>query len=371
VDAIRTLHFIETIGPGGAETMCLRLARGLVEAGSPATVAVRGGSWAEAAAREAGLRVEVVQSPRLRWSWFRRLHDVVRRQHIELVQTHLYGGALYGGLLAQLARLPAVCTFHGQSDIKDHERFAPLKWSCIRRGAAAMVFVSDALRRHFRGRGLVSANDGDVIPNGIDLSGFSPGRDDHLRRGWGIDPDDLLVGAIGNVRPAKAYETFVAVASRLVRGGLKCRFVIVGEPDPALVSDLMRQAGALGIADLITFAGYREDVGRVLNNFDVYLLTSRTEGFSLSVLQAMASGIPVVATRCGGPEEIIEDGVTGFLAGVGDEARLTELVRQLAGSPSLRAKVGAAAAAAVGGKYTASQMVQAYLALYERVVSQV
>src|SRR5207244_3005900 len=97
----------------------------------------------------------------------------------------------------------------------------------------------------------------------------------------------------------------------LKASGAGYRFVIVGDGDEGYTRELAALRDQLGLSNDLTFAGFRSDIHRAMATFDVYALTSRSEGFSLSTIEAMASGVPVVATRCGGPEQILDDGLTG------------------------------------------------------------
>lgn len=363
------LHFIETIGPGGAESMFVEIAVRAQEAGLRSVGLAREGSWAAAELGARGVPVVEIPRPRLRPDWFRRVAKTIRREAIDVIHTHLHGGALYGGMAALWAGVPVVSTFHGQWDIKVSEPRAWLKWALIRRSARRFVFVSDLLRAHFVAAGVVRDVQTTVIPNGIDLAAHPQRRDDSLRRELGVGSEDVLVGAVGNIRPAKAYEVFLEVAARLVQGddGDRYRFVIVGDRNDDSYAALQPQLIRLGLGGRVSFTGYRNDVPRVLGNLDVYLLTSSTEGFSLSLVQAMACGVPVVATRCGGPSVIVDDGRTGWLADVADVPALADGVARMVGDASRRADMVRAARETVERRFSVEAMAGAYCELYEAV----
>lgn len=363
------LHFIETVGPGGAESIFVEVAARVRDAGLRSVGLAREGSWAAAELRARGVPVVDIPRPALRPDWFGRVTRAIRRESIDVIHTHLHGGALYGGMAALWAGLPVVSTFHGQWDIKASEPRAWLKWALIRQSARRFVFVSDPLRAHFVAAGVVRDVETAVIPNGIDLAAHPQRRDDSLRRELGVGPDEVLVGAVGNIRPAKSYDVFLEVAARLVRGesGDRYRFVIVGDQNDDSYAALQPEVTRLGLGDRVFFTGYRSDVARVLGNLDVYLLTSSTEGFSLSLVQAMACGVPVVATRCGGPEIIVDDGRTGWLAPVGDVRALADRVAQEVAGGSRRADMVRAAREAVERRFSVEAMAGAYRGLYEAV----
>jgi glycosyltransferase involved in cell wall biosynthesis len=144
------------------------------------------------------------------------------------------------------------------------------------------------------------------------------------------------------------------------------QFVIVGEGAGALREELMSLRDRLGIRDAVHFAGFREHVERILQNLDLFLITSRSEGFSLATVQAMASGIPVVATRCGGPEEIVSDGVSGLLVDTDSPNQITEAVERLMRDGELRQRLARAARESAQNEFSTNTMVARYEALYGR-----
>jgi glycosyltransferase involved in cell wall biosynthesis len=124
----------------------------------------------------------------------------------------------------------------------------------------------------------------------------------------------------------------------------------------------------LGLAEAAVFTGARDDISSVMAGFDIYALSSRSEGFSLSTIEAMASGLPVVATRCGGPEQILDDGATGLLVENGSAEAIAGAIDRLRRNPAERARIGRAAREAVLSRYSVEAQVRAYEGLYERTL---
>lgn len=186
-----------------------------------------------------------------------------------------------------------------------------------------------------------------MIHNGIDAQTFAPGRDQSVRDELAMEDGDVLIGAIGNARPSKDSAVLLRAAAFLRSGSVRYRFVIVGDADGPLYDRMISLCRELDIEDIVIFTGFRPDVPRVLRNLDVFVITSSTEGFSLTTIQAMTCGVPVVATRCGGPEELIEDGVTGVLVPVGSPDGVAQAIKGLATDSERRAKLARAARAVV------------------------
>jgi glycosyltransferase involved in cell wall biosynthesis len=260
-------------------------------------------------------------------------------------------------------------TIHGHADLPVADRLAPLRYGVLRLGASHVVAVSEALRRTFVSRSRFPGVRTSVIYNGIDLESFTPGRDQTFRRELGIGPDEFVFGALGNVRAPKAYDVLLRAAALLATESVSSRVVIVGDTSGSIFPELQKLHAALGLGNRVVFAGFRRDVPQVLRAFDALVLSSWTEGFSLATVQAMATGIPVVATRSGGPEEILEDGVTGLLVSVGDAAALAASMRRLRDEAELRLQLGAAGPAAVMARFDRRSMLEAYQRLYDALLA--
>lgn len=323
------LHLIDTGGPGGAETIFLELATGLDPHRWSSIVVVPERDWLESALRERGVEPFVVASEgSFDLGYVRRLDALMRRHRVDIVQTHLLSTSVYASVAARFRRIPVVAALHGAADVAPDERFRRAKFGLLRRRRNRLVFVSDALRRWYVETQGVREASTRVVHNGVDLEHFAPGRDDAFRRELGIGPDEVLVGALGNLRRPKRYDVFLRMAAALRTRSPRYRFAVVGQGDGPLRDELLTLRTALGLEDVVTFAGFRGDVRRVLRAFDVYALSSEFEGFSLTTLQAVACGVPVVATRSGGPQEIVDEGVSGTLVPPGDPGALAEAIHR-------------------------------------------
>jgi glycosyltransferase involved in cell wall biosynthesis len=223
--------------------------------------------------------------------------------------------------------------------------------------------VSRFLEQHFADTGLFSPPDAHVIPNGIDCAVFSPGPS-ALRAELGIPADAPLVGAVGNMRPAKAYPVLLRAFARVLEQRPDARLVIAGQGGNHIEDRLGRLTAELEIAAAVTFVGFRKDVPEVMRALDVYALSSSDEGFSLTTVQAMATGLPVVATRCGGPEEILSDPRHGVLVANGDPAALAEGLLDLLGDDERAVAMGRRARDHVLKTYSIEAMVRRYAGLY-------
>lgn len=365
---ITVMHLISTSGPGGAETACVNLIRGLDPARWRGIVVLPEKGWLyDQVQRAGGQPIVLARGSRFDLpSYFVALARLVRKHKVGLIHGHLFGPSYCASLLGLLMKLPVVGTLHGQVDLHPEERFKRIEFGLLNRGASRVVFVSESLRRFFLGTGLLRIEITAVIPNGVDAERFSRAPDRSLRAAFGASDDDFLVGAVGNVRPAKGYDVLLRAAALLIARSANYRFVVVGEADSDLGLRLLSLREELGLVDCVSFPGYLTDVTTALNAFDLYAITSRSEGFSISTVEAMAAGLPVVATRCGGPEEIVDDGVSGILVDNGSPEAVAAAIESLRVNPRWRRNLGDSARVAVRRTFTMEAHLHAYVALYEQ-----
>lgn len=364
---IRVLHVIDTGGPGGAETVFLQTATRLDPARFQSTAIVGGMGWLAKQFRERGEPPHVLPAKgSFNVRYLSRLLRLARLHRSDVIAAHLYGSSVYASLAGTLLSIPVVSVLHGHSDVPDVERFSSLKAAIIRRGSRRVVFVSERLQDHLRSRFRLTDAQCAVIPNGVDTHVFGPSRDRSLRAELGLSDDTALLGAIGNVRRPKAYDVLLRVARTLIDRSQRFHLVIAGDCANDLGRQLQQLSTELGVERHVTFLGLRPDVSRILNNLDVFVLSSHTEGFSIACVEAMACGIPVVATRSGGPEQILE-GDTGILVPTGNPESLALAVERIISSKELAATLTARGMKRVHEQYSLSTMLSRYEALLERV----
>jgi glycosyltransferase involved in cell wall biosynthesis len=291
---------------------------------------------------------------------------LARRFRVDVILTHLYGSAVYASMVGTLLSIPVVSVLHGQTDVPRSERFASVKAAIVRKGCSEVIFVSDHLKDHLRPRlGLPPAQCA-VIPNGVDTRVFRPSRDFSLRTELGLSDDTVLIGAIGNIRKPKAYDVLLRAMCTLVDRPHRLHLVIAGDCANALGMQLKQLKHELGIERHVTFLGLRPDVSRILNNLNAFVLSSQTEGFSIACIEAMACGVPVIATRSGGPEQILQD-QAGLLVPTADPEALATAVELVISSKELAADLTQRALKRVHEQYSLTTMLARYQILLERV----
>ena len=364
---IKVLHVIDTAGPGGAETVFLQTATRLDPARFQPAAVIGGGGWLAKQLQESRLPPHIVPAKgSFNIRYLSRLLRLAQRHRSDVIVAHLYGSSVYASLVGALLSIPVISVLHGQSDVPDAERFSSTKSAIVRRGSRKVVFVSERLREHLQARLHLKDGHCAVIGNGVDTESFRPCRDGSLRAELSLADDTPLIGAIGNVRAPKAYDVLLRAARALLDRSLRFHMVIAGDCANVLGGQLQQLSRDLGLERNVTFLGLRPDVSRILSNLDVFVLSSDTEGFSIACIEAMACGVPVVATRSGGPEEILE-GNAGLLVPTADPPALALAMAEVLTSRELSAELTAKALTRVQERYSLTAMLSRYEALLEEV----
>ncbi len=364
------LHTIETGGPGGAETVLLRLASSLDAARFRSIALVAWKGWLQERLEEAGVPTFVAMGKA--WHDFRAtrtLCDLVRRENVDLMHSHLPGQNFYSCLAARLAHCKAVCTYHGEIELADARSFrGAFKLFFVRRNAAAITVVVDQMQQRLLGLGVHSQKLVRIY-NGIDVAVFQNAVPGPLRRELAIPADAPLVGTVANVRQSKGHDFFLRAARTVLERFPQARFVSAGDVPSDLGNPLKRLLHELGLEDRFFFLGFRRDVPQVLADLDLFVLPSVSEGLPLVLLEAMAAGRAVVATRSGGPEDVVQDGRTGLLVPAADAAALATAIVRLLSDRALAGELARNSRALVEERYSLSQMLSQYQDLYERCLA--
>lgn len=359
------IHLIDTTGPGGAETVFLDLAQGMARRGWPAIPVIAGPGWVWDTAVARGLEpVALAPGGRFALGYLTRLARLASRSGARLIHAHLLGSAVYGGLAGRLAGVPVIATFHGMTDFPVRDPLQRLRYGLLRFGVDRITLVSDPLRTEVLTRTGYPADRAHVVHNGIDVTRFYPGRDPGLRHDLSLPPDAFVIGALGNVRPAKAYEVLVRAAALLPEGPKPWRVVIAGDTGDSTYPHLLQLVADLGLAGRVVFAGFRDDVAATLRGYDLFVLSSRSEGFSLATVQALATGLPVVATRSGGPEEILAGSEAGILVPPDDPAALAEAIVRVMQDSTLASALAARGPARARERFSLEAALDQYQELY-------
>ncbi len=208
-----------------------------------------------------------------------------------------------------------------------------------------------------------------VIPNGIDTLRFQPQASarTEVRQELGLPHDSRLCSIVAAIRPEKNHERFLRIARKVADRDEKTHFLVIG--DGPLRSTLEQKSRELFLEDRVHFLGNRTDTHRLLAASDVFVLTSDNEAYPVSILEAMASGVPVVASDVGSIHELIENGMTGFRVPASDEAQFADRAIQLLKCERQRGEIGQAARRWVMENGSRDGMIQGYVTLVKQLLS--
>lgn len=299
----------------------------------------------------------------------RRLASEARRRGIDIFHAHQYTPFFYTALAKPLLwPWPKVI-------LTEHGRHYPDIVSPARRAFNRLILdrMADAVNAcvGFSGRALnrvdgFRGNRIEIIDNGIETSRYGPAADRTvLRERLGLDPSRRLIVHVARHHPVKDQPTLLrgfALAARELPG---VDLLMVG--DGPLRDELVSMARSLGVADRVHFLGIRQDIPDVLAAADVFALTSVSEAASLTLLEAMATGLPAVVTNVGGNPDLVRDGVDGLLFPRGDAAACATAFRRLLTEPGLANRLGSNARQRVHERYRLERTIGRYYDLYRRL----
>ncbi len=360
------LHTIDTTGPGGAETVFIDLITRLPKQKYRSVVVIRGKGWVYEELNRRGVVPVLLNSKgtfNFRYLW--QLQRIIKDEGVDLIQSHLLGTSVYCSLAGLLTARPVVATFHGVVDIGKNERLKRLKFAAINMGASRIVAVTDSLLEDIIKRTSLKKNKTSVIYNGIDTLAFIRPDSNRLRSKYGWSQGEIIIGSLGNIRPAKGYDVLLKAAALLEHSPHPYRFVIAGQGKGKLYENLLALRKELGLEEKVHFLGFLDDAADFLANIDIFLSSSISEGLPLSAIQAMVAALPMVATRCGGYEELITDGESGLLVDVDSPPAISEAIEKLASDVSLCRKLAENAKTYAINTFDLQVMLDAYEQLYD------
>lgn len=375
---LKILYTIGSLGLGGAESQIVQLIRELkkrgwhselfvLEACGPLRqvlesdgVTVHDGGYDSTSTRWR----KILQLARA----FFHLWFIALRTKPGVLHAYLPLTSFLGSLAGRISGIPRIIT--SRRALGTHQDRHPL-WKPFDRAANMMSHYvtvnSRAVGNDAMARDRVDPKKLCLIPNGIDAVRFERAavKRETMRNAFGLDARSVGVVVVGNLLPYKGHADLLHALPHIANGKPATRYFLVGE-DRGIGAGLMRMAKELGVSEQVIFLGRREDVAEIMAAMDIFVMPSHEEGFSNALLEAMASGLAVVATDVGGNPEALEDGNLGILVPPHNPAALAAAINCLLADGDARLKLGARAKKAMSTKYTVAAMVDAHVALYQQ-----
>lgn len=258
------------------------------------------------------------------------------RSDVDVVHAHMFGSNIWASILGTLARTPVVVAHEHTWSFEGQPMRKLLDRELIARFSDAFIAVSSEDRRRMIEIERIDPDDVIFIPNGIRKPQSS--RGDHLRQELAIADGQSVIGTVGSLRPQKRYDLLIDAAAALKADFPQARFLIVGDGDER--GSLGRRIAELGLDGYVTLLGRRDDVPELLDVFTLAVNSSDFEGSPLSIMEYMATGLPVVATRVGGNPDLIEDGRGGYLVDPGSPEQLARAISQVISEPGRALEMG-------------------------------
>ena len=337
----------------GAGRLMVEWSRALLARGVMVTPVIlrQGGSLGEAARAE-GLPFVFLgrhpADPRTLFDFLR----IIQRDRIQVLHLQGFGSTFFGRVAARLRGLPVVVHVHADHhyEPKAYPRFVQVLDHALAAGTQHVLAISRAVSRFAVASQGFRPEQVEVMHNPVDLSRFRPldaAARRTVREALGIERDVPVVICVARFDPVKGVDLLIEAWREIASTIPQAVLLLVG--DGPLREALAERIRATGLDTSVRFLGYRSDVEAVLRAADLCVVPSRSEGFSLAALEAMATGLPVVATRVGGLPEVVRDGETGVLVEPDNPPALAKAVIRLLADATLRTALAAAALASARG----------------------
>jgi glycosyltransferase involved in cell wall biosynthesis len=293
---------------------------------------------------------------------------LLRREHFDIVHTFFPASDIWGGTVARLAGCPVLVSSRRDMGIL-RSRKHRLPYVFANRLFDQVQAVSETVRAKCIAEDHLPSDRVVTVPNGIDLDAVDVEAPADRQTAFQVDDDCAIVVTVANLRPVKGIDVLIRSAALVREQVRNVIFAVIGEAHDAIYpQELNALADRLGVAGNLRFMGRRDDVYALLKAADVFCLPSRSEGMSNALLEAMACGLPCVATNVGGNPEVVVDGRTGYLVPAEDPSALAERMIALLRNRPRAKTLGRESRRTVESRFTVQHMVQRLGFLYEELL---
>ena len=363
----KIMYLIWSLDLGGAEQVVVDLVKKLDRQNfEPLVCCLNEKGRSASQVEKLGVKVIALhKKPKIDLFIIPKLVCLMKMEKVDLIHTHLFTANLWGRIAAKLAGVPVVSSEHGMDLWR--KRIHLTFDSLLTRTNKRIIFVSEGVKRFYMSRNHSLNGKSRVIHNGIDVASFQGCFDrSEIRKGLGIKPTDKVIGIVGRLVPEKAHVEFIETIQLLLEERRNIVGLIVGEGE--LLGRLRERVQECQLEKHICFAGFRNDLPKLYQAMDVFVLCSLHEGLPLTILEAMAAGVPIVTTDVGGIKECIQDGRDGFLVPPGDSLALASAISKILNDEHLKKTLVASARKRVQSYFSVEKMVKEHEALYSEVL---
>lgn len=325
--------------------------------------------------------IEVLFLPRAVGKDFKiysRLAKTLQNKRIDLVHSNNWGTYLESAIACKIAGIKHIHVQHGL-EFNEANRYGFLKYNAVKLTRRLLknftyryLSVSQIGKKYLSDEWHIDEAKIRVIHNGIDESkfSFSSQKRKNYRKQLSLDDDHFAIGAVGRFHPVKNFPLLIEAMGRLKNSAPSARlFIIGGSTASPLYPALQKQVDELDLNSTVTFLFKRNDIADILNAFDSFVLPSKSEGLSLSILEALSTAIPVIASRVGGNPELIDEGKNGLLFESENADELSKAIRTLIENPGIQKSMRKLARQTVVDHFTHSGMINKYNQTYADIFS--
>lgn len=294
-----------------------------------------------------------------------RLVRIIKKRRINLMHINMSNANQYGMVAAKLSRIPVICHIRGMMNKRSfYFEFLPWNHFLIANSRATETSYKPFMR---------SGQQSFMIYNGLDPDDFSKGqRKDIFRKQYGINPDTFLIGCIARIDLTKGQDILIKAVHRLLENYHDVCVLIVGDTkidnSASFLAELKTLTYKLSLDKKVIFTGFIEDITELYHELDLVVLPSRHEPFGRILIEAMAAGRPIVATRTGGVAEVVEDVTTALLVSSNDPDCLAEAMLQIIGDTELAKRLGENGRRRVRDLFTIKENVRKTMDVYNRIL---
>jgi L-malate glycosyltransferase len=361
-------HFIDTQNAGGAESLVLDMALALSQSGFAIEVHHFDSVWLHDKCLEHDLPIlkipghQLYRSSRTLPLFALQFSRFLKERKIDILHSHLYDPIIGGGMAAFLSRTPHIGTLHDIYSLEKKRKLRLVYLASLLK--TNLVGVSRGIEQHLRARGF-SEKRIKTIENGVDIGKFQGKADKDIRKKLGLARKDLVFISVGRLVGLKGIDVLIDGFAEVNHE--KAKLLIVG--DGPQRADLQKYIQEKGLAASVSLLGHREDVPALLKISNCFVLASHTEGLSCSIIEAMATGLPIIATDVGGNRELVREGENGYLVPRGDSRALAGRMLELLRDGGKRKNFGESSLRLATERFSRPIMVQRYINEYEQMLS--
>jgi glycosyltransferase involved in cell wall biosynthesis len=293
-----------------------------------------------------------------------RTIKIIKKEKIDLIHTFFFWDSLIGLIAGKISKIPVIIN-------KEDDGFAlsPLErfiYRLINRQFLQIIAVSNHVGTKRSKDENISADKIKIIHNGIDLKEFSKNKNKKLKKEFDIKDNETVVGNVANFNKIKGQEYLIKAIPKITSNFPDTKFLFIG--DGKLLKKNKELARKLNVNEKIIFTGYKRDVPEIIQTIDIFVLPSLTEGLSISILEAMASSKPVIATNVGGNPELVINKKTGILVPPKDPEALANAMIELIKNKKLREEMGREGRKRVEKEFTIEKTAKKYIKEYKNIL---